>query len=259
VYEDSRERPAALEVPRGQPLRVAVYSHLADEIRSGHLALGSLLPSETELGAQLSVSRTVVREALMLLEEDGLIRTRRGIGRFVSPKLPRFGLERLQPWSTALALDGAPVAMYPMSHHAQQVTDFDSASLRLRAGSTSWFRETVARRDDAPVALIHEHTPSGRDLDGIDSRIGDLVSSPDIGATTLLDAMTERLPGVFTAARATVSVGIAGDARGKLLEIVPSEPVMILTQFASIGDRPLYAAKVILAARTAAIEVTQTL
>lgn len=67
-----------LSVPTGQPLRVAVYTSLADAIRGGRVELGSLLPNEAELGVALRVSRTVVREALMLLEEDGLIRTRRG-------------------------------------------------------------------------------------------------------------------------------------------------------------------------------------
>jgi DNA-binding transcriptional MocR family regulator len=36
----------------------------------------------------MKVSRTVVREALMLLEEGGLIRARRGVGRFVADTLP---------------------------------------------------------------------------------------------------------------------------------------------------------------------------
>ncbi|HEY3575315.1 MAG TPA: GntR family transcriptional regulator [Arthrobacter sp.] len=33
-----------------------------------------MLPTETELGTSMLVSRTAVREALMLLREDGLIR-----------------------------------------------------------------------------------------------------------------------------------------------------------------------------------------
>ncbi|ADX72215.1 transcriptional regulator [Pseudarthrobacter phenanthrenivorans Sphe3] len=61
----------------GAPLRVAVYSRIAEAIRNGLLTPGSMIPTETELGTNMKVSRTVVREALMLLEEDGLIRARR--------------------------------------------------------------------------------------------------------------------------------------------------------------------------------------
>ncbi len=90
-----------LEVPLltspGQPLRVAVYDRISNGIRSGVLGMGELLPRETELGTSLGVSRTVVREALMLLEEDGLIVTRRGIGRFVAESIPHEGADEFQP------------------------------------------------------------------------------------------------------------------------------------------------------------------
>lgn len=46
---------------------------------------------ETELGAFLDVSRTVVREALISLEDGGMMVTHRGIGRFVTHSLPHVG------------------------------------------------------------------------------------------------------------------------------------------------------------------------
>jgi GntR family transcriptional regulator len=45
----------------GQPLRIAVYSRVADGIRSNVFPLGTALPRETELGLSLGVSRTVCR------------------------------------------------------------------------------------------------------------------------------------------------------------------------------------------------------
>lgn len=38
----------------------------------------------------MKVGRTVVREALMLFEEDGLIQARRGVGRFVAAPWSRY-------------------------------------------------------------------------------------------------------------------------------------------------------------------------
>ena len=64
----------------GAPLGIAVDSRIAEAIHNGLLTPGSMIPTETELGTDMKVSRTVVREALMLLEEDGLIRARRGVG-----------------------------------------------------------------------------------------------------------------------------------------------------------------------------------
>jgi GntR family transcriptional regulator len=86
-----------------------VYSRIAEAIRNGLLTPGSMIPTETELGTDMKVSRTVVREALMLLEEDGLIRARRGVGRFVSDTLPRIGIERIQPFEDVLGSPGQQV------------------------------------------------------------------------------------------------------------------------------------------------------
>ena len=51
---------------------------LREQILDGTLAEGSLLPSERALAEQSGLSRATVREALLLLEVDGLVRTRMG-------------------------------------------------------------------------------------------------------------------------------------------------------------------------------------
>jgi GntR family transcriptional regulator len=56
---------------------------LRQAIAAGTYTPGSQLPTEAELVAMLGVSRTVVREALRGLEEDGLIMRRHGVGTFV--------------------------------------------------------------------------------------------------------------------------------------------------------------------------------
>jgi len=53
-------------------------------IADGHLLAGDRLPKEDELGPQLGVSRTVLREALSRLEATGLVTIQRGKGMFVA-------------------------------------------------------------------------------------------------------------------------------------------------------------------------------
>lgn len=53
-------------------------------VRSGQLTAGSRLPSERELTDQLGVSRSVLREALRILEKSGLLSAKQGSGRFVN-------------------------------------------------------------------------------------------------------------------------------------------------------------------------------
>lgn len=64
-------------------LTEAAQDEIRQAIVKGTYSPGSQLPTEAELGELLGVSRTVVREALRLLEEDGLIARRHGIGTFV--------------------------------------------------------------------------------------------------------------------------------------------------------------------------------
>lgn len=74
--------PALAEL-RLEPIHVPKSSDvLADQLRrqilKGSLAPGSALPTERDLVAQTGLSRGSVREALRLLEAEGLIRTRPG-------------------------------------------------------------------------------------------------------------------------------------------------------------------------------------
>jgi GntR family transcriptional regulator, transcriptional repressor for pyruvate dehydrogenase complex len=57
-----------------------VFKELRRAIASGALESGQKLPAEPELAKQLGVSRTVLREALKVLEVSGDIEVRRGYG-----------------------------------------------------------------------------------------------------------------------------------------------------------------------------------
>lgn len=62
-----------------------VIDHLRSEISSGRIASGSRLPPEAKLTAQLGVSRTTLREAIVVLSHDGLVDVRQGDGTYVKP------------------------------------------------------------------------------------------------------------------------------------------------------------------------------
>lgn len=65
------------------PLPIQVYQRLRAEITSGSHPPGSRLPSEAELSTAYAVSRVTVREALRMLQRDGLVIARHGRGHFV--------------------------------------------------------------------------------------------------------------------------------------------------------------------------------
>jgi DNA-binding transcriptional MocR family regulator len=69
------------------PIRMTwelVTTHIEEAILNGIVGPGERLPPERELAKQLSVSRSVLRDALKDLAHRGLIRTTQGGGNFVN-------------------------------------------------------------------------------------------------------------------------------------------------------------------------------
>ena len=61
-----------------------VQKRIKEYILTNELRPGDFIPSEPQIAEQLGVSRTVVREAVRSLESLGVIRSRRGAGRYVN-------------------------------------------------------------------------------------------------------------------------------------------------------------------------------
>lgn len=73
-----------------EPLSIAVARRLRDAIVSGQVAEGAELPSEKELGQQLGVGRSTIREAIRVLQAQGLVSG----GDTVSTARPRVSARR---------------------------------------------------------------------------------------------------------------------------------------------------------------------
>ncbi|KHK96588.1 hypothetical protein LK09_14735 [Microbacterium mangrovi] len=242
----------------GQPLRVAVYSRLASGIRANVFPLGHVLPRETELATALGVSRTVVREALMLLEEDGLIVTRRGVGRFVVDTLPHIGLEELQPLERALAESGRHIEVRQLEFDTQPTTDFISNKLALDATANTWFREALILIDGSPVAIAQEHLPAGKYLSDIHPGIAASLASLAAESKTLLGAIFDRFGSVLSGGVCALAASVAGETRAALLGLKPTMPVLVLTQTAEYDGTPLYLAKFIVSPEVGSLSIVQS-
>jgi len=76
------------------PLYSQLVGIIKHNISSGALAIGQLLPSESELCRALDVSRNTVRQAIGELEAEGLVVRKRGKGTFVAdPNTTRRGVQ----------------------------------------------------------------------------------------------------------------------------------------------------------------------
>ena len=249
------ERP--LLTSPGQPLRVAVYSRISQGIRSGSLSSGALLPRETELGVALGVSRTVVREAMLLLEEDGLVVTKRGVGRFVAEVLPRDDEIGFTSLEAVLAESGSLLETALLEFTLQETTDFVSHHLGSSVGGMFWFRECLVSRNGQPLALVQEYLPDEGRLGAIHAEAAAQLREAAAESSTLLQALNRRLGNVLTAGVSWVAATPAGRTRAAHLATKAADPLLVLTQTARIGEIPVYISKCALPPAFGHLAVTQ--
>lgn len=258
MHEDAvRFLSQPVEAQPGSPLRVAVYSRIAEAIRNNLLQPGSMLPTETELGTDMKVSRTVVREALMLLEEDGLIRARRGVGRFVSDTLPRIGIERIRPFEEVIGGPDHQVEIKRIQVEKQPASEFVAPGVGVEPGSDVWLWESVLIRDGEPIAHLQENI-TAQPVSFAGNAAAPLDMEDD-GGTTLLTALNKAAGRGLGPGECQISLSQVGQSRAKLLDLRPSDPVLVLTQYVRHANRPFYLAKCLIADRAGHLSVMQSL
>lgn len=72
-----------LDATKAAPLYRQLAEHLRQSILEGKWRNGDMIPSESDMMKQYQVSRMTVRQAIALLEQDGLVRKEQGRGTFV--------------------------------------------------------------------------------------------------------------------------------------------------------------------------------
>ena len=121
-----------------------VYRDIFDRIMQGEFPRGSRLPTQQRLSEIFGVSRPIVREALMRLSDDGLIRSRQGSGSFVQHQpgqevLNFASIDRIPDINRCLEfrsmLEGEAALLAAQRRTAGDLAEIENAFARLRAVS----------------------------------------------------------------------------------------------------------------------------
>ncbi|WP_369203024.1 GntR family transcriptional regulator [Streptomyces sp. PU-14G] len=189
--------------------RVKLYQRIVAAIDDGTFPPGAKLPPEPELAAQLGVSRSGLREVLILLQEDGVITRRQGSGSVVNQPPPAPGLERLLPVEALLG-PGAPRCRRLVVEW-EEPTDFSGYHLRMAPAERACFWETVVDVDGAPACFAHEWAA---DETALRAAAGpSLVTA--LGAASLDPGGTPAATGSLAAADTVATAGsLAADGSG---------------------------------------------
>jgi GntR family transcriptional regulator, transcriptional repressor for pyruvate dehydrogenase complex len=138
--------------PQFQPVQpVRAYQRIVEQVEDalarGDLAPGQRLPSERELVAQFAVSRSTVREALRVLESNGVVRSRPGDPN--GPEILPFSQSALRKQMVRLArvdeltlaeligfrmiMDGAAIQVASRLRTPEQLADIEETLVAMRA------------------------------------------------------------------------------------------------------------------------------
>ena len=136
---------------RSHTLTQVTAEELRSAIEKGIYVPGSQLPPEPQLARILGVSRTIVRDALRLLSEDGLIDRRQGQGTFVRKNLILQNLN-LNFGTTEMIKSAGMLPGTPHLHIEDSIASSEVAkALGIEIGTSVVIIERVRSADDKPV------------------------------------------------------------------------------------------------------------
>jgi GntR family transcriptional regulator len=214
------------------PYYIQLMDILKEKVRLGTWAPGDQIPGEQVLCELYGVSRTVVRQALLELELEGVINRRKGKGTFISlPKISEGLVQKLtgfyqdmmdrglKPGTKVLHQDVGPanekVARFLEIEPGDQVIDI----LRLRS------------INEEPIQLVTTYIPF---------KICPNLAQVDLTNLSLYEYL-EKECGIFIAkGRRYIEAVLANDSEAALLGIERGAPLIMLDSISfSESDQPI--------------------
>jgi DNA-binding GntR family transcriptional regulator len=215
-----------LTIARPAKLASRIRDEVRDRIRDGRFPAGYQLPAEVELGTSLGVSRTTIREALLQLEQEGLLIRRHGHGTFVRPKaILRGSLNDNLSSTETIRSQGMEPGTKNARLSRETVSSDDAARLQIGLGSEVLVLERVRTADSRPVIFTVDTIPVDLfDAAGVDP--GRLLDP----ALSLFQLYADQLGRSITDGLAFIRMVKADDALAIRLETDAGTPILCLEQ-----------------------------
>jgi GntR family transcriptional regulator len=167
---DPDAEPAAPLGPAADDAR----RRLLEQIASGTLHGGERLGNERDLAVGLGVSRSTLRQALGVLEREGVVRRvpGRGGGTFVTPGKFDRNLSRIAGVPSMLRDQGFLAGSRLMSAAVVVADDGTARALGLSSGAFVLDVVRIRLADGAPISLEHARFPAERFPDLLEQSLG---------------------------------------------------------------------------------------
>ncbi len=225
---------SALERSNPLPLYYQLKEVLRQQIRAGHLAPNTAIPSEPELVSRYHVSRATVRQALTELVNEGLIYRLHGKGTFVCEPRVQQTLSELTSLTQDIRRRGKRPGGILLVSELIRGSEIVRKRLSLEDEEQVIRLERLRTADDLPIAHEIDYLPHPR-ASGVYKRAKE-VAGGSLYSLMAVEGLTPYL------AEQTFKGDTASDREAELLRIEPSESGLRLTctTFDSTGSPIVY-------------------
>lgn len=185
------------------PVWKSIVGALKTELAQGHYAAGEKLPTEARLAARFGVNRHTVRHALSAMAAEGLVRSRRGAGVFVSQIPTDYPIGKRVRFHQNLTAAGRVPAKKILSLETRNVNLREQEALALEDCAQVHVYEGLSLSDGQPIGLFRSVFPEERFPDLLER----FRETSSVTAALMLVGIADytRASTAFTAKRATVT------------------------------------------------------
>ncbi len=206
------------EITKSAPVYAQIAQSLRHRITSGDLKPGDRLPSERSLSQCLGVTRRTLRQALQVLESEGLIVRRHGVGSFVSePKIERRA-ERLSSFTAVMTRRGLKPGARIITFERQPAHADIAHQLDLLVSTPVYYVRRLRLLNREPV-MIEELWMAVHRFPRLDRY--------DMEARSLYEIMETEYGVAMARARRTLEPVAATEEEAQLLGTRPGAPLML--------------------------------
>jgi len=200
------------------PLYYQLAENLRERIESGVLKPGSQLPSERELGEQLSISRMTVRQAITYLAQKGTLVIKPGVGTFVAePKLTSDALHLLG-FTEEMEAQGRVVSSRVLEQAIVVPPDGVATRLGLDPGANAVKIVRLRLEGELPLLLETIHIPAA---------LCPRLEKQDLARNSLYALLENKYGIVLKRARQTYEATTANEYESQLFGIETRAPMLL--------------------------------
>jgi GntR family transcriptional regulator len=198
----------------------ARYQQIAAELRlavdRGEYPVGSALPSEGALVTRFGVARGTVRQAIALLEQEGVVATRQGARRTVLGSVPTQSFSEMQSFSMWAVSQGHVPTARVLYKELRRVTVADGERLNAPVGEEVLDLQRLRLLDGAPV-MVERTLYAGL--------VADHVLAMELTEGSITERLTE-FGFVYAHADHRIDAVSAGVAEADLLGVRRGSPLL---------------------------------